>query len=193
MLLALLTFCLVATITPGPNNMMLLSSGATFGFRRTLPTLFGIVSGFAIQVGSVCVGLGVLFQRWPGLQTVLQWAGAAYLVYMGWRLLGASMANANATARPIRFLEAAAFQFVNPKAWVMALTASALFLPAELSPTAAFAYMAGLVAAVNLPCVTVWALFGSSLRRFLTQPRRRIVFNATMAVALAATGVMMVL
>jgi threonine/homoserine/homoserine lactone efflux protein len=191
--LPLATYSFVMSITPGPNNVMLTASGANFGFRRTLPHLFGVTSGFAIQVGSVCVGLGALFQRWPGLQTVLQWAGAAYLVYMGWRLLGASMANANASARPIRFLEAAAFQFVNPKAWVMALTASALFLPAELSLAAGAAYMAGLAAAVNLPCVMVWALFGSSMRRFLMQPRRRIAFNATMAVALAATGVMMVL
>src|SRR5690606_29051605 len=93
-LLPIATYSFVMSITPGPNNVMLTASGATYGFRRTLPHLLGIAAGMAIQLVSVCAGLGALFGRWPHLQTILKWAGAAYLVYLGWRVLGAGPAQA---------------------------------------------------------------------------------------------------
>lgn len=190
--LAFMTYTFVMSITPGPNNVMLTASGANFGFRRTVPHILGIGCGFVVQLLAVCAGLSALFDRWPALQSVLGWAGAAYLVYLGWRMLRLQGAEARAGSRPVSFLEAAMFQFLNPKAWVMTLTAATLFLPQELGLFARGAYMAGVMEGIGVPCMTVWALFGSSLKNFIGAPRGRRVFNAAMALALAMTAVMMV-
>lgn len=190
--LPFITYAFVMSITPGPNNVMLTVSGATFGFRRTLPHLFGVVFGFVVQLLAVCAGLSALFNRWPALQTVLSWAGGAYLVYLGWRLLRTGATEASGASRPVRFHEAAMFQFLNPKAWVMSITAATLFLPPELGVVLRGAYMATVMEVVGLPCMTAWALFGSSLKNFLAPPRVRMVFNGMMAVALVATAIVMV-
>ncbi len=187
-----MTYTLVMSITPGPNNVMLTASGANFGLRRTVPHLLGIGCGFVVQLLAVCMGLSALFNRWPSLQTGLAWAGAAYLLYLGWQMLHAGSAAARLAARPVRFIEAAMFQFLNPKAWVMSVTAATLFLPSQLSVLARGGYMAGIMEGIGLPCMMVWALFGSSMRRFLDAPRGRRAFNTAMAVALATTAVMMV-
>ncbi len=186
------TYSFVMSITPGPNNVMLTASGANFGFRRTVPHLFGIPAGCAIQLVAVCAGLGALFNRWPMLHAVLRWAGAAYLVWLGWKLLRSEGVSEGQAPEPITFLEAAAFQFVNPKAWVMSLSAVALFLPTGLAVIQAAAYLIGMMVIINLPCISAWALFGSSLRGFLKRRVARLAFNVSMAVALAATGVIMV-
>src|SRR5439155_26809055 len=122
--LPFVTYTFVMSITPGPNNVMLTASGANFGFRRTLPHIVGVGVGFVVQLLAVCAGLSALFARWPALQGALGWVGAAYLLYLGWRLLGQSDTEARAGRRPVTFLEAAMFQFLNPKAWVMTLTAA---------------------------------------------------------------------
>jgi threonine/homoserine/homoserine lactone efflux protein len=187
------TYSFVMSITPGPNNVMLTASGATFGFRRTIPHILGISVGCGIQLLAVCAGLGAIFTRWPESQTVLRWLGAAYLLYLGVRMLGSGAASSGVSTRPVTFPEAAAFQFLNPKAWVMTITAATLFLPHEIGVLAAGAYMLAVMVVMNLPCIAVWALFGSSLRRFLERPASRMGFNAAMAVALTATGVIMVM
>jgi len=186
------TYAFVMSITPGPNNVMLTAAGANFGLRRTLPHILGVTCGFGTQVAAVCSGVGVLFTRWPALQSTLKWAGAAYLLFLGWQLLRARGARAGEAGKPVSFGEAALFQFLNPKAWVMSLTAATLFLPAQLGALAASTYVAGILALVNLPCITSWAVFGSSLGRMLRRPAARGLFNAAMAVALAATAIMMV-
>ena len=186
-------YSFVMSITPGPNNVMLTASGATFGFRRTIPHLLGISVGFGIELLLVCAGLGAIFTRWPEIQAMLRWVGAIYLLYLGARMLASAPANAGSSARPVTFLEAAVFQFLNPKAWIMTITAATLFLPHELGVLAAGAYMLLIMVIMNMPCTAVWALFGSSLRRFLERPASRMGFNAAMAVALAATGVIMVM
>ena len=186
------TYSFVMSITPGPNNVMLTASGANFGFRRTVPHLLGISAGCAIQMISVCAGLGALFTRWPVLQTVLQWAGAAYLLWLGWKLVRSREVAEGHAPQPITFLHAAAFQFVNPKAWVMSLSAVALFLPAGMSMPAASAYLIVMMVIINIPCISTWALFGTALRGLLQRRPARLVFNISMAVALAATGVIMV-
>jgi threonine/homoserine/homoserine lactone efflux protein len=186
------TYAFVMSITPGPNNVMLTASGATFGFRRTLPHLLGVVFGFVVQLLLLCAGLSALFSRWPALQTVLSWAGAGYLVYLGVRMLKSSAANAQGKTRPVRFHEAALFQFLNPKAWIMSITCATLFLPQELGVFLRGAYMASVMEGVGIPCMAVWALFGSSLKNFLATPRPRMIFNVVMAVALAATAIAMV-
>jgi threonine/homoserine/homoserine lactone efflux protein len=187
------TYSFVMSITPGPNNVMLTASGATFGFRRTIPHLLGISVGFGVELLAVCAGLGAIFTRWPDLQTALRWVGAAYLLYLGVKMLGSNAASPSASSRPITFLAAAAFQFLNPKAWVMTITAATLFLPHELGVLAAGAYMLLIMVVMNMPCIAVWALFGSSLRRFLERPASRLGFNVAMAVALAMTGIIMVM
>ncbi|HEY7964264.1 MAG TPA: LysE family translocator [Steroidobacteraceae bacterium] len=190
--LPFITYTFVMSITPGPNNVMLTAAGANFGFRRALPHMLGIACGFVVQLLAVCAGLSALFARWPALQSALGWVGAAYLVYLGWRMLRLESSAERAASRPVSFLEAAAFQFLNPKAWVMTVTAATLFLPQELPWFARGLYMAGIAEGVGLPCMAVWALFGSSLRGLLAAPRGRRVFNAAMALALATTAVMMV-
>ncbi len=187
------TYSFVMSITPGPNNVMLTASGATFGFRRTVPHMLGISLGCGILLLAACVGLGAIFARWPELQSALRWIGAIYLLYLGVRMLGAGPAGSSVSARPITLLEAAMFQFLNPKAWVMTLTAATLVLPHDLGIPAVGAYMLAIMVVMNLPCIAVWALFGSSLRRLLERPASRMGFNAAMAVALAATGVIMIM
>jgi threonine/homoserine/homoserine lactone efflux protein len=186
-------YSFVMSITPGPNNVMLTASGAAFGFRRSVPHMLGISVGCGIQLLAVCAGLGAIFTRWPDLQNALRWVGALYLLYLGARMLGSAPASSGVSSRPVTFLEAAIFQFLNPKAWVMTLTAATLFLPHELGVLAAGAYMLGIMVVMNMPCIAVWVLFGSSLRRFLERPASRMGFNAAMAVALATTGVIMVM
>jgi threonine/homoserine/homoserine lactone efflux protein len=186
------TYSFVMSITPGPNNVMLTASGANFGFRRTVPHLMGVFIGYAVQLIAVCAGLGALFTKWPILQAILQWAGAAYLLWLGWKLVRSGEVAQGKVAEPITFLQAAAFQFVNPKAWVMSLSAVALFLPAGIGIVPAVGYLVLMALPVNLPCMSAWALFGSSMRGLLTRRMPRLAFNVSMAVALAATGVIMV-
>ena len=187
MLVALVTFCFVSSITPGPNNMMLLASGANFGFQRTLPHLLGVSLGFGAMVLAVGFGVGGLFVAYPALHDVLRVVGSAYMLWLAWRIATASgLGESKTSARPMSFLEAAAFQWVNPKAWAMALSATTAFV-------APSAFVAGVLAvtvvftAVNLPCVASWAGFGVVLRRFLDRPRTLRVFNVTMAVLLVAS------
>jgi threonine/homoserine/homoserine lactone efflux protein len=154
--------------------------------------MLGICTGVAIQLLAVCAGLGALFNHWPALQLALGWAGAAYLVFLGWQMLRGGDVQASDNARPVSFLAGTLFQFLNPKAWVMTVTAAAVFLPREFGAVARSAYMVGVTEAVGIPCLVIWALFGSSLKARLSTPRNRTVFNVCMALALAATAVAMV-
>src|SRR5262249_62248420 len=113
-----ITYTFVMSITPGPNNVMLTVSGARFGFRRTVPHMLGIGCGFIVQLLAVCAGLSALFTRWPALQSTLAWVGAAYLLYLGWQMLGPVQAESREAHRPVTFLHAALLQILNPQAWV---------------------------------------------------------------------------
>lgn len=183
-LLALVLFAFTTSITPGPNNMMLFASGVNFGFRRTIPHMLGIGAGFFSLLLGVGFGLGALLHTVPLLYTTLKFAGGAYLVWIAWKI-GTSRAigEAEAGARPMTFLGAAAFQWVNPKAWVMAVTAMATYTDTEQY---FFTVMiVGLAfAVVNLPSVSTWAGFGSALREWLSVPVRLKWFNIVMAVLL---------
>jgi threonine/homoserine/homoserine lactone efflux protein len=191
-LLPLAAYSFVMSVTPGPNNVLLTASGANFGYRRTLPHILGIGAGHSLQVGLTCLGLGVLFQTYPILHLILKVAGTLYLLYLAWRLLGASVGHAQA-AEPLTFWEAAAFQFVNPKAWVKAITVATVFLPAGVEPWLSSMIVTAIVLVINFPCVSLWALFGVAIRRFLTDQRKRLSFNIAMAIALLATTVVLVL
>jgi threonine/homoserine/homoserine lactone efflux protein len=186
--LALLVYALVTSITPGPNNFMLLASGVNFGFRRTIPHMLGISVGFASLLVGVGLGLGALLTAFPSLNTALKVAGGAYLLYLAWRI-GSSRSlgkDGKAGARPMTLLEAAAFQWVNPKAWVMAVTAMALYANAE-RPFLSAAIVVVAFTLVNLPSVSSWAGFGVALRGFLSDPVRLKWFNIAMGLLLAAT------
>jgi len=186
--LALLVFAFVSSITPGPNNVMLLASGVNFGFCRTVPHMLGIGIGFVVLLLAVGLGLGAVLTAYPQLGLGLKAAGAVYLVVLAWRIaMSRSMADKGGSSGcPMSFLEAAAFQWVNPKAWVMAVTAMALYTSAE-APFASVLLVALAFGVVNLPCVSSWAAFGTSLRGFLSDPVRLKWFNIAMGVLLAAS------
>jgi len=186
--LALLAFAFVTSITPGPNNLMLLSSGVTFGFVRTVPHMLGIGVGFVLLLLAVGAGLGAVLHSVPWLYPVIKIAGGLYLVYLAWHIATAGPPDATTknNSKPISFVAAAAFQWVNPKAWVMAVTAMATYTnPANYWPTMVLVAIAfGLV---NLPSVSSWAGLGTLLRTWLAEPRRLRMFNVTMAVLLVAS------
>jgi len=182
--LALLLFAFTTSITPGPNNMMLFASGVNFGFRRTIPHMLGIGVGFLSLLLGVGLGLGAVLHTVPLLYTVLKFAGGAYLVWIAWKIgTSRSLTESEGSTQPMSFVSAAAFQWVNPKAWVMAVTAMATYTNERLYLVTVL--LVGLAfAAVNLPSVSTWAGFGSALRDWLSDPVRLKWFNITMAILL---------
>lgn len=179
---ALVVFTFVTSVTPGPNNLMLLSSGVNFGFRRTLPHMLGVGLGFVVLLLAVGAGLGSLLTTLPWLYTALKIAGGLYLLYLAWRIAtsGPIDAATDSGAKPLTFLEAAAFQWVNPKGWVMAVTAMATYTaPSNYWPT--MLIVAATFGAVNVPSVSAWAGLGVVLRRWLSDSGRLRVFNIVMA------------
>lgn len=183
LLIALLGFAFVTSVTPGPNNMMLLASGVNFGFRRTLPHMLGISIGHAVMVFLVGMGLAGIFRAWPPALVVLKLASVAYMLWLAWKIAhSAAPGEGKAAAQPFTFLQAAAFQWVNPKAWAMALGAVSAYVT---EPSVwAYAAVAGVFASVNLPSVSVWAGMGQAVRRWLQGPGRLRAFNWTMAALL---------
>jgi threonine/homoserine/homoserine lactone efflux protein len=187
LILALMLFAFASSITPGPNNIMLLASGANFGLRRTVPHMLGISGGHALMVALVGLGLLQLFAAIPWLKTALMIASAAYLLWLTWKIANAAAPGArDATGRPFSFVQAAAFQWVNPKAWYMAIYAQTNFAPEQSGDWGALA-VAMVFAVINLPSVTVWAAMGTQLRRWLDGPGRLRAFNITMALLLVAS------
>ena len=188
LLLAFVAFAFVTSVTPGPNNMMLLASGVNFGMRRSVPHMLGISIGFGVMVIAVGLGLGELFKRLPVLYTVLRYVGAAYLLYLAWKIArsGAPEANGQTQGKPFTFVQAAAFQWVNPKAWVMAVTAITTYVSQD-NFVVSVLLIGVLFAVVNGPSVGLWTVAGSLLRTWLSNPRTLRMFNITMAVLLVAS------
>lgn len=193
-ILAFCMFAFVASVTPGPNNLMLLASGMNYGFRASIPHILGVSCGFFILVVSVGLGLGAVFTRYPLAHAVLKWAGAIYMLYLAWRIATSGTPSAETASvtrgKPIGFLGAAMFQWVNPKAWVMAAGAFATYIPAAPSASLVVA-IAALFATINIPCISGWAVFGTRLRRWLREPRYARAFNVGMAVLLVVSLVPM--
>jgi threonine/homoserine/homoserine lactone efflux protein len=181
---ALIVYATVAAITPGPNNVMLLASGVKFGFRRTLPHMVGITVGFSVMLVLVGLGLGQVFARFPEVYVALRYLGGAYMLYLAWKIATAGpIQEGERGSRPLSFLEAAAFQWVNPKAWIMGVTAMAAYtLPDQYLRSVALVSL--VFAVVCLPSVSVWTLFGSALKRWLSDPVHLKFFNAAMGLAL---------
>lgn len=180
-LLPLTLFAFVSSITPGPNNLMLTTSGTRFGFARSIPHMLGITVGFGVMLALCAAGIGNLLIAAPLLQVVLRSAGSAYLVYLTWQLRSIVIhQGVDREQRPMTFFGAAIFQFANPKAWVMAVTGAAAFLPPIQPVIAAIGLFCLIFCAVNLPCISVWAGIGAALRRHLTQPKWQRVFCVVM-------------
>lgn len=189
---SLVIFALVSSVTPGPNNFMLLSSGVNFGFRRTIPHMLGIAGGFFSLLVGVGLGLGTLLKAFPVMELGLKIAGGSYLLYLAYKTATSrKMAQVEGASQPMSFMAAAMFQWVNPKAWVMAITAMAIFTNGN-APYASVAIVAVVFTAVNLPSVSIWTGFGTSLRRWLADPVRLKWFNIAMGLALALTIIPMV-
>jgi threonine/homoserine/homoserine lactone efflux protein len=184
-LLALAAFAFVSSVTPGPNNFMLLASGVNFGFRRTIPHMCGIAFGFCLLLLAVGFGLGALLAAYPPLHLALKIAGGTYLLYLAWRIATTrAVKERGGRESPMTFLEAAAFQWVNPKAWVLAVTGMAIYAdPAR--PFLTVLLVTLVFTLVNWPSVSIWAAFGVMLRQFLADPRRLRWFNLAMGVLLA--------
>lgn len=180
-LFPLALFAFVSSITPGPNNIMLTSSGIVFGFRRTIPHMLGVTFGFGVMLLLCAAGIGSLILAVPAAHLMLKAMGSAYLLYLAWQLRSiAFQKNTSADARPMSFLGASLFQFANPKAWVMAVTGVAAFLPALQPVWLAIALFCLVFCAINLPCIVVWAGTGATLRRYLTQPKWQRAFCVVM-------------
>jgi threonine/homoserine/homoserine lactone efflux protein len=183
LLLALIGFAFVTSVTPGPNNLMLMTSGANFGFRRTLPHMLGVALGFVFMAAAVGLGLAGLFHALPWAKTALKLASVAYMLWLAWKFAHAAAPEGAADgARPMTFLQAAAFQWINPKAWAMALGAISAYAPGET--VGAVLTVAAVFGAVNLPTISTWVWAGQQMRRFLSTPTRLSAFNWTMATLL---------
>jgi threonine/homoserine/homoserine lactone efflux protein len=192
---ALALFAFIMSVTPGPNNMMLLASGAQFGFRRTLPHMIGIVLGMASLLFSVLLGMGALFVLYPPIYSVLKWVGGAYLLWLAWKVASApvgQLSNAKQSASPMQWWQAALFQYVNPKAWMMSVgCVSSFSLAGDLYVQSGF-WIIVLFACMGFPAITLWAWAGVAIRRWLTDDKRQRAFNYVMGLATASTLLLMV-
>lgn len=179
-------YAIVTSITPGPTNFMLLTSGANFGFLRTVPHFLGVAIGFTIMVAAVGLGLGALLAGHPRTHLLLKIAGIAYLLYLSWSLLRATsdVEAGKSPLKPMSFFMGGLFPLINPKAWIMAIGAVGTYLPST-SSTHDVLVIAAIFGLINAPCMAVWAGFGEVLGRALTLPLWKRVFNVSMAIMLA--------
>jgi len=183
MISALALFTFVSSITPGPNNVMLLASGANFGFRRSIPHMLGINLGLVFMYLVVGVGLAQVFEIYPVTHTILRTLSATYLLWLAWKIAHAApIKPQDVMGRPMTLLQAAGFQWVNPKAWTLVLTAISVYTPEQSVQMVALVVM--IFAVVNLSSIGTWIILGQQMARFLTSPRRLVVFNWSMAALL---------
>lgn len=181
----LFLFAATMALTPGPNNIMVTASAANFGFRRAVPHMIGVTLGFAFMILAVGLGLAGLFQAEPRLHLMMKYLGAAYLLYLAWRIARAGEdGGRSAAARPIGFLEAALFQWINPKAWIIAVGAMTAYTSVGGSMLNEVALIVAVFALVTFPSLAVWALFGAGLGQWLKRPAARTAFNWSMAALL---------
>lgn len=189
----LAAYCALMSGTPGPNNVMLATSGANFGYRRTLPYLLGINAGVFSLTFVLSLGFAAAFNQYPQIHETLKIAGGLYLVYLSWKLAGAGAVTQTDVQTPLSFLDGAVFQLANPKSWMKAATIATVFLPPTLSPALGALYVSGLGFVIGFPLISVWTLFGMGIRRFLQTPLRLRIFNGVMGLSLLALAVSLIL
>jgi threonine/homoserine/homoserine lactone efflux protein len=188
LIIPFLVFCIVMSFTPGPNNAMLMASGLNYGLRKTVPHIFGVALGFGFLGFCVSAGLGMIFIQFPIIYTMLKYLGAVYLLYLAW-LIGTTKPGASSgsrKSRPMTFLEAAAFQWVNPKGWVMVVGAASTYGDMAKAPWNAVLITAIFILMGFVSCY-MWAGFGSYLQRWLHKPKAVRIFNIIMALLLVAS------
>jgi threonine/homoserine/homoserine lactone efflux protein len=192
---SLIGFAVVMYITPGPNNAMLAASAASFGMRASVPHMLGIACGFAFMMMAVTAGLGSILFAWPPLLPLMRWGGAAWLLWLAWKIASATPRSARApgTGRVLGFGGAAAFQWINPKGWLIAIAASAMFTRPDQNLVAETAWIGAVFLLVALPCMLPWMLLGVGAGRLLRSPARLRLFNVAMALLLIASIVPLLL
>ena len=199
----MITWELIATIsvyyfvmyaTPGPNNSILTASGIKFGFIRSIPNIIGISSGHGVQLALVCFGLGSLFTQFPILLEVLKYIGACYLLYLAWKMFGSlNISITEEKSSPLKYHEAILFQFVNPKAWVICITAVSLFYPENVNLIMGTLFLVIMSTIINLPSISMWAFGGSIIRRYLSNKKLKTIIEWILAILLLGTAISIVL
>ncbi len=185
---AIILFAIATCVTPGPNNTMIMTSGLNYGIRRSLPHFSGIVLGFPVMVVAVGLGLATLFDQYPILHTLLKIVGASYLTYLAYKIASAPVTELNeTTGKPFSFIQAAAFQWVNPKAWVLAVGATATYTVVGQDYALQVTIIAIIFLVFGAPCILLWLWFGSALKQLLQKPQSVKAFNYTMAFLLMAS------
>ena len=186
-LLGLVGFSFASAITPGPNNILLWASGATFGLRRTVPHVLGTAVGLGAMALAAAAGIAALLAAVPVLGVAMRVAGSAYLLFLAWQIARSGTLTAGEASRPLSIVEAAAFQLVNPKAWIFALGAMTTFRPPELGEVIGSLAIAAVMMAVIVPAAGLWAAFGDALGSLLRRERTRRVVNLVLAALVVAT------
>jgi len=199
----MITWELIATIsvyyfvmyaTPGPNNSILTASGIKFGFIRSIPNIIGISSGHGVQLALVCFGLGSLFTQFPILLEVLKYIGACYLLYLAWKMFGSlNISMTEEKSSPLKYHEAILFQFVNPKAWVICITAVSLFYPENVNLIIGTLFLVIMSTIINLPSISIWAFGGSIIRRYLSNKKLKTIIEWILAILLLGTAISIVM
>jgi|TARA_B110000211_G_scaffold137100_1_gene156866 threonine/homoserine/homoserine lactone efflux protein len=186
---ALSTFYFTMFVTPGPNNTMLTTSGMKFGFLKTLPHLIGIPLGHIIQIGLCCYGLINIFLLYPELQFYMRIICFLYLMYLSWKMIGSFSLSQKKSGKPLKFYEASLFQFINPKAWSIALTVASGFFPTEENVFVGIFFVTFTAAIICFPSICLWALFGDALRNFVKEVKTKKIIEYFLALLLVLTGV----
>ena len=190
LILAISAYNFVMYVTPGPNNSILTASGIKFGFFRSIPNILGIPTGHGLQLALVCLGLGSLFAAFPVLLDILRYVGAAYILYLAYKMFGSL--NITATedkSRPLKYYEAILFQFVNPKAWVICITAASLFYPEQENLIIGTLFMVVMSTVINIPSISIWAFGGSVIRFYLNNIKLKKILEWLLALLLIATAI----
>ena len=185
---ALAAFYFTMFFTPGPNNAMLTASGMKFGFIRTLPHLIGIPLGHILQIGLTCFGLANLFLLYPQIQFYMKILCFLYLLYLSWKMIGSFSLAQKETGRPLKLYEASLFQFINPKAWSIAVTVASGFFPTEENIIVGVGFVTITGAVICFPTISLWALFGSGLRKFVNNIKIKKIIEYLLAILLVLTG-----
>ena len=191
---AISIYYFVMYVTPGPNNSILTASGIKFGFEKTIPNIFGIPTGHGIQLTLVCFGLGSLFLQFPFLLSTLKYFGATYLLYLSWKMFGSlNIKNSEEKSAPLKYYEAILFQFVNPKAWVICITAVSLFYPEKENIFIGTFFMVAMSTIINIPSISIWALGGSVIRKYLNNDKLKKTIEWLLAILLVATAISIII
>ena len=191
--IALTSFYFVMYVTPGPNNAMVLTSGIKFGFSKTIPHMSGITIGHVLQVIVVCLGIGKIFQIFPEIQNILKIICAAYLLYLGYKIIGSFSKIKEDGSRPLNFYEAALFQIINPKAWTISTMVASGFLPNDENLFISILFISITALIICPMSISVWAAFGSGIRNLVKNNKKKAIVEYFLAILLLFTAILIVI